>query len=83
MSIDVKVPVLAESIADATLLEWKKQPGEAVKRDEILIEIETDKVVLEVPAPQDGVLQEIVKGDGEMVVSEEVIAGRNSPTSRD
>lgn len=74
MSIDIKVPVLAESIADATLLEWKRQPGEAVKRDEILIEIETDKVVLEVPAPQDGVLQEIVRGNGEMVVSEEVIA---------
>lgn len=74
MSIDIKVPVLAESIADATLIEWKRQPGEAVKRDEILIEIETDKVVLEVPAPQDGVLQEIVRGNGEMVVSEEVIA---------
>jgi len=74
VTVDVKVPVLAESISEATLLEWKKQEGEAVERDEILIEIETDKVVLEVPAPESGVLKEIVKGDGETVESDEVIA---------
>ena len=71
---DVKVPQLSESVAEATLLQWKKKPGEAVAADEILIEIETDKVVLEVPAPAAGVLAEIVKGDGGMVVSGEVIA---------
>ncbi len=72
--IDVKVPVLAESIPDATLLEWKKQPGDAVDQDELLIEVETDKVVLEVLAPKAGVLKEIVKGNGETVVSAELIA---------
>lgn len=71
---DVKVPQLSESVAEATLLQWKKKPGDAVAVDEILIEIETDKVVLEVPAPSAGVLTEIVKGDGGMVVSGEVIA---------
>lgn len=72
--IDVKVPQLSESVAEATLLQWKKKPGEAVAQDEILIEIETDKVVLEVPAPSAGVLGAIVKGDGATVVAEEVIA---------
>src|SRR5690606_20083971 len=71
---DVLVPQLSESIAEATLLNWKKQPGEAVAVDEILIEIETDKVVLEVPAPAAGVLTEIIKADGSTVVAEEVIA---------
>jgi 2-oxoglutarate dehydrogenase E2 component (dihydrolipoamide succinyltransferase) len=71
---DVKVPQLSESVAEATLLQWKKKPGDAVAADEILIEIETDKVVLEVPAPSAGVLAEIVKGDGGTVVSGEVIA---------
>ena len=71
---DVKVPQLSESVAEATLLQWKKKPGDAVAVDEILIEIETDKVVLEVPAPSAGVLTEIVKGDGGTVVSGEVIA---------
>jgi 2-oxoglutarate dehydrogenase E2 component (dihydrolipoamide succinyltransferase) len=71
---DVKVPQLSESVAEATLLQWKKKPGDAVAVDEILIEIETDKVVLEVPAPSAGVLTEIVKGDGSTVVSAEVIA---------
>ncbi|MBN8490903.1 MAG: dihydrolipoamide succinyltransferase, partial [Burkholderiales bacterium] len=56
--VDVKVPQLSESVAEATLLQWKKKPGEAVAMDEILIEIETDKVVLEVPAPASGVLSE-------------------------
>ncbi len=71
---DVKVPQLSESVAEATLLQWKKKVGESVAADEILIEIETDKVVLEVPAPAAGVLTEIVKADGGMVVSNEVIA---------
>ncbi|MFT0547679.1 2-oxoglutarate dehydrogenase complex dihydrolipoyllysine-residue succinyltransferase [Allopusillimonas ginsengisoli] len=71
---DVLVPQLSESISEATLLEWKKQPGEMVEADEILIEVETDKVVLEVPAPASGVLKEIVKGDGSTVTSGEVLA---------
>lgn len=72
--VEVKVPQLSESVAEATLLQWKKKAGEAVAADEILIEIETDKVVLEVPAPAAGVLAEIVKADGGTVVSAEVIA---------
>ncbi|PLC55177.1 dihydrolipoyllysine-residue succinyltransferase [Pollutimonas nitritireducens] len=71
---DVLVPQLSESITEATLLTWKKQPGEAVQADEILIEVETDKVVLEVPAPSSGVLKEIVKGDGSTVAAGEVLA---------
>lgn len=74
MSIEVKVPMLPESVADATVVAWHKQPGEAVRRDENLVDIETDKVVLEVPAPQDGVLREILKSDGAQVVAEEVLA---------
>lgn len=72
--IDVLVPELSESVAEATLLDWKKQPGEAVEADETLIEIETDKVVLEVPAPSSGVLAEIIKGDGSTVLAGEVLA---------
>jgi 2-oxoglutarate dehydrogenase E2 component (dihydrolipoamide succinyltransferase) len=72
--VEVKVPQLSESVAEATLQQWKKKAGEAVKIDEILVEIETDKVVLEVPAPSAGVLTQIVKGDGESCVGEEVIA---------
>ncbi|MFN3829290.1 MAG: 2-oxoglutarate dehydrogenase complex dihydrolipoyllysine-residue succinyltransferase [Tepidimonas ignava] len=72
--VEVKVPQLSESVAEATLLQWKKKPGDAVAADEILIEIETDKVVLEVPAPAAGVLAEIVVGDGGTVVSDQVIA---------
>jgi len=71
---EVKVPQLSESVADATLLQWKKKPGEAVAQDEILIEIETDKVVLEVPAPSAGVLSEIIVADGGTVVADQVIA---------
>ena len=74
MAIDVKVPVLAESIPDATLLEWRKQPGDRVGKDEILIELETDKVVLEVPAPEAGVLTEVLKQAGDTVLSQEVLA---------
>ncbi|WP_460890664.1 biotin/lipoyl-containing protein, partial [Ramlibacter alkalitolerans] len=72
--VEVKVPQLSESVAEATLLQWKKKPGEAVAQDEILIEIETDKVVLEVPAPSAGVLGEIVEADGATVTSDQVIA---------
>jgi 2-oxoglutarate dehydrogenase E2 component (dihydrolipoamide succinyltransferase) len=72
--IEVQVPQLSESVAEGTLASWKKKIGQAVARDEILIDIETDKVVLEVPAPAAGVLLEIVKGDGETVVSGELIA---------
>lgn len=72
--VEVKVPQLSESVAEATLLQWKKKPGEPVAQDEILVEIETDKVVLEVPAPSAGVMAQIVKGDGESCVSDEVIA---------
>jgi len=74
MKIEVKVPTFSESISEGTLLSWHKKPGEAVNRDETLVDIETDKVVLEVPAPADGVLQEITHNDGDVVSSEEVIA---------
>ena len=72
--VEVKVPQLSESVAEATLLQWKKRPGEKVEMDEILVEIETDKVVLEVPAPAAGVLAQLVKNDGDSCVAEEVIA---------
>jgi len=72
--VEVKVPQLSESVAEATLLQWKKKPGDAVAMDEILIEIETDKVVLEVPAPSDGVLSELVVADGGTVTSDQLIA---------
>jgi 2-oxoglutarate dehydrogenase E2 component (dihydrolipoamide succinyltransferase) len=74
MLIEVKVPQLSESVAEATLLSWHKKPGDFVKRDENLVDIETDKVVLETPAPDAGVLVKIIKGDGGTVVSKEVIA---------
>src|SRR3954471_427138 len=72
--IEVKVPQLSESVSEATLLQWKKKPGERVEMDEILVEIETDKVVLEVPAPAAGVMAQLVKNDGETCIAEEVIA---------
>jgi 2-oxoglutarate dehydrogenase E2 component (dihydrolipoamide succinyltransferase) len=74
MRIEVKVPQLPESVAEATLVSWHKKPGDAVKRDENLIDVETDKVVLELPSPGDGVLVELVKPDGSTVTSNEVIA---------
>ena len=74
MLVEVKVPQLSESVAEATLLAWHKKAGEYVQRDENLIDIETDKVVLELPAPEAGLLTKIVKGDGGTVVSNEVIA---------
>src|SRR5512134_954197 len=74
MLVEVKVPQLSESVAEATLLSWHRKAGEAVKRDENLVDIETDKVVLETPAPAAGVLVRIIKGDGGTVTSNEVIA---------
>ncbi len=74
MQIEVKVPQLSESVAEATLVAWHKKVGEAVKRDENLIDVETDKVVMELPAPADGVIVKIVKADGSTVVAGEVIA---------
>ena len=72
--IEVKVPQLSESVAEATLLSWHKKVGQAVTRDENLIDIETDKVVLELPAPDNGVITQVIKGDGSTVVAGEVIA---------
>ena len=73
MSTEIKVPVLPESVADATILAWQKKPGDAVKRDEVLVEVETDKVVLEVPAPADGVLASIVADEGTVVTAQELL----------
>lgn len=74
MSIEIKAPTFPESVADGTVATWHKKPGEAVKRDELIVDIETDKVVLEVVAPADGSIAEIIKGEGETVLSNEVIA---------
>ncbi len=74
MSTEVKVPALPESVSEATVVTWHKQSGEAVERDENLVDIETDKVVLEVPAPEDGVLGKILKNEGDTVTAAEVIA---------
>ena len=74
MRVEVKVPQLPESVAEATLVSWHRKIGEAVKRDENLVDVETDKVVLELPAPVAGMLAEIVKGDGATVIGQEVIA---------
>lgn len=74
MAIEVKVPVLPESVSDATIATWHKKPGDAVKRDENLVDLETDKVVLEVPAPTDGVLKEIKFDTGATVTSQQVLA---------
>ena len=74
MLIDVKVPMLPESVADGTLSKWHIQSGAMVRRDENLVDLETDKVVLEIPAPQDGVIAEIRRPDGAVVKSGEVVA---------
>lgn len=74
MNIEVKVPMLPESVADATVVTWHKKPGEMVKRDDNLVDLETDKVVLEVPAPADGVMGEIVKQAGTVVKAGEILA---------
>ncbi len=73
MSIEIKVPTLPESVADATVAKWHKKPGEAVARDETLLELETEKVMLEVPAPQDGVLSEILQAEGSVVKANEAL----------
>lgn len=83
MIIDVTIPVLVESVPDATLLEWNVQVGDAVSAGDILIELETDKVVLEVPAPSGGVVTELVKQEGETALSEEVIARIDSEAKAD
>ena len=82
MLIDVKVPQLSESVAEATLVSWHKQEGQAVARDENLIDIETDKVVLELPAPDGGVLVKVLKGNGETVIAGEVIAQIDTASSK-
>jgi len=74
MSIEIKAPTFPESVADGTVATWHKQPGEAVQRDELIVDIETDKVVLEVVAPADGALKNILKGEGDVVLSDEVLA---------
>src|SRR5579859_6705150 len=74
MSTEVKVPVLPESVSDATIATWHKKAGDAVKRDENLVDLETDKVVLEVPAPVDGVIKELKFQAGDTVTSQQVIA---------
>lgn len=74
MGIEVRVPILPESVSDATLISWHKKPGDAVRREETLVDIETDKVVFEVPAPDDGVLAEVRRDNGATVGSNEVIA---------
>ena len=74
MSIEVRVPTLPESVADGTLVSWHKQPGDTVQRDENLVDLETDKVVLEIPAPADGILGEILIGDGATVNAGDIIA---------
>ena len=74
MSIEIKAPTFPESVADGTVATWHKQPGEACKRDDHIVDIETDKVVLEVVAPADGVIKEIKKNEGDIVLSEEVLA---------
>ncbi|WP_221794776.1 2-oxoglutarate dehydrogenase complex dihydrolipoyllysine-residue succinyltransferase [Oceanobacter mangrovi] len=74
MSIEIKAPTFPESVADGTVATWHKQPGEPVERDELLVDIETDKVVLEVVAPASGTLKEVFKGEGDVVLSDEVLA---------
>jgi len=74
MATEIKAPTFPESVQDGTIATWHKQAGEAVSRDELIVEIETDKVVLEVVAPADGVLGEVLKAEGDTVLSNEVLA---------
>ena len=74
MAVEVKVPVLPESVTEATLLNWHKQEGDTVKRDDNLVDLETEKVVLEVPAPEDGVIKQLLKQDGDIVSANELLA---------
>ncbi len=83
MSIEIKAPTFPESVADGTVATWHKKPGEAVQRDELLVDIETDKVVLEVVAPADGVIGEVKKEEGDTVLSEEVLAIFNEGAAGD
>ena len=89
MSTEIKAPVFPESVAEGTIATWHKQPGEACSRDDLIVDIETDKVVLEVVAPADGVIEDILKGEGDTVKSGEVIgkfkegAAGNSGSSDD
>ena len=90
MSTEIKAPVFPESVAEGTIATWHKQPGEACSRDELIVDIETDKVVLEVVAPADGVIEEVVKGEGDTVESGAVIgkfkegaAGESKPAEKD
>ena len=73
MSTEIKAPTFPESVADGTIATWHKQPGEQVARDELIVDIETDKVVLEVVAPDNGVIDAIIKNEGDVVLSGEVI----------
>lgn len=73
MTIEIKAPAFPESVADGTIATWHKQPGEAVQRDELIVDVETDKVVLEIVAPADGVIKEILKNEGDVVLSEELL----------
>jgi len=80
--VEVKVPQLSESVAEATLLQWHKQVGDSVGRDENLIDIETDKVVLELPAPDSGVIAEILAADGATVVSDQAMRSDGATARR-
>ncbi|MCM5668884.1 hypothetical protein NDR77_23215, partial [Pseudomonas aeruginosa] len=77
MAIEIKAPTFPESVADGTVATWHKKPGEAVKRDELIVDIETDKVVIEVLAEADGVLAEIIKNEGDTVLSNELLGKQN------
>ena len=79
MATDIKAPQFPESVADGTVATWHKQEGEAVKRDELLVDIETDKVVLEVVAPADGVVSKIMAAEGETVESQQVLGTFDGP----
>ncbi len=74
MTIEVKVPLLPESVEDATIATWHKHAGDIVRRDDKLVDLETDKVVLEVPAPVDGTLKELRVAEGDIVISQQILA---------
>ena len=83
MPIELKVPVFPESVSDGTILNWNKKPGDAVKRDESIVDIETDKVVFEVPAPKDGVLEDIIEQAGAVVASGQLIGHMREGKAKD
>ncbi|MEN8761485.1 MAG: biotin/lipoyl-containing protein, partial [Thiogranum sp.] len=83
MKFELKVPDFPESVSDGTILSWNKKPGDAVKRDESIVDIETDKVVFEVPAPQDGVLEAIIEREGAVVTSGQLIGQLSEATGGD